>query len=679
MNFLMTYNHSNLKTINISQNNIADIDLLQLHQNLEYIDASNNQIEKIKILQLPKLEVLYLQHNSIEKFPGLQGMESLKILNLSNNKLKHLKNHKPSETPNLEELHIDHNEIEMKRSHWYYWSNAISELELLRILNFNDNPFLQLANWLEFNEEKVPLIKADGISVGSSEEDEEGLHPIIFTHSLVKRMDCLEIVNGQEVDEIQVEIEEVMDCLNESERFEALKEFVEKHAEDDDGGSGSDKEEEKGDTSKMKEQAGAGKEQAKVNKREQKPPTLQILLQTLEQVDLFNGEEDELDELWDDQVFKVLKLILERKDVINKRLRPQNKKVFMSGLKHEESIELTEQFFQICLSLLDKHPNYHERTLEVLAKCTFIEDHIGFGHLCFQTLMEIMQFNNKLCNTVEDIVEQHIIHELNEREMIKYPAILFEDLKQFIEIEPENYTAMLKFLYDNIRMRDWVEDISEIITEKVEEGAPDKYEENADHYNAILALMAISVQGSRANNPCIQEFEDAELVEEVFNIVKASKKTDARYQPCLMAIASLANNDQDLAEGFVDLKLDDMMREEIEPQIREYLANDGVLNTDPAVDLNFKREQYEVLETQLSALGGLFNADDNEGVIDESEELLVNLMRILRRPYNDPILLKACCNIAKDLFETDYMIKDKAKMEIFYLANKGRSQYYEPL
>jgi hypothetical protein len=67
------------------------------------------------------------------------------------------------------------------------------------------------------------------------------------------------------------------------------------------------------------------------------------------------------------------------------------------------------------------------------------------------------------------------------------------------------------------------------------------------HNDALIKLLQVSVMGSKDKNPCIQEFEDAGMSDEVMLIIDKSAETDDRYFCCLETVASLANNDGDLA------------------------------------------------------------------------------------------------------------------------------------
>jgi len=74
-----------LEEVYLSNNTLSDIDKLSKFPNINFIDASNNYINDVT-LHLPKLEKLYLNNNSLKKFPLLEsGMNKLKVLNLNSN------------------------------------------------------------------------------------------------------------------------------------------------------------------------------------------------------------------------------------------------------------------------------------------------------------------------------------------------------------------------------------------------------------------------------------------------------------------------------------------------------------------------------------------------------------------------------------------------------------------
>lgn len=78
----------NLTFIDLSMNKIKEISNLQgISENLRVLIMSKNQIESIKfpLDAMKNLDVLDLHENKITKIENLNKLQSLRVLNLSNN------------------------------------------------------------------------------------------------------------------------------------------------------------------------------------------------------------------------------------------------------------------------------------------------------------------------------------------------------------------------------------------------------------------------------------------------------------------------------------------------------------------------------------------------------------------------------------------------------------------
>ena len=90
LNGLLT-NFTYLKSIDLSNNRIEQIDSLQNLKSLQYLDLSNNQLKEINLLQhLTSLEILHLSQNQITKIDSLKYLISLTKLYLSFNQIKEI-------------------------------------------------------------------------------------------------------------------------------------------------------------------------------------------------------------------------------------------------------------------------------------------------------------------------------------------------------------------------------------------------------------------------------------------------------------------------------------------------------------------------------------------------------------------------------------------------------------
>ena len=96
----------NLITLELSMNNISNLDGIANHPELRYINLSDNEIEIIEGLSnVPKVLSLNLSKNKIKEISGLDGLTRLNDLDLSDNKLTQitgLQNLKHLLTINLE-------------------------------------------------------------------------------------------------------------------------------------------------------------------------------------------------------------------------------------------------------------------------------------------------------------------------------------------------------------------------------------------------------------------------------------------------------------------------------------------------------------------------------------------------------------------------------------------------
>jgi len=83
-NWLKTYN--SLEELNLSGNDIKDIDGSYLPINLKHLDLSDNEINKINGLEkLKSLEILNLRGNQLNSKNGLKHLSNLKQINMEDN------------------------------------------------------------------------------------------------------------------------------------------------------------------------------------------------------------------------------------------------------------------------------------------------------------------------------------------------------------------------------------------------------------------------------------------------------------------------------------------------------------------------------------------------------------------------------------------------------------------
>lgn len=119
-------NMLSLKSLNLSNNKIRELNSSILPESLEILEVNDNKLRKVSIKGLPNLKTIILDHNlitdieledlpkletlslignQIENIPNLNNLTNLKYLNIDVNKFKELN----LNLPNLEYLSIDDN------------------------------------------------------------------------------------------------------------------------------------------------------------------------------------------------------------------------------------------------------------------------------------------------------------------------------------------------------------------------------------------------------------------------------------------------------------------------------------------------------------------------------------------------------------------------------------------
>jgi len=84
--------------------------VLDKFENLLLIDASDNKITEVT-QSLPNLNSFLLMNNRLKKFPVLNNMQKLIVLNLKSNNIKDLNNVNPKKIPNVQNLDLSDNKI----------------------------------------------------------------------------------------------------------------------------------------------------------------------------------------------------------------------------------------------------------------------------------------------------------------------------------------------------------------------------------------------------------------------------------------------------------------------------------------------------------------------------------------------------------------------------------------
>ena len=133
-----TWLPKSLKEIHFENNDIDYLGLGEFH-NLEWISLDDNRISDITIWDIPKLEYFSANNNEISWLSDFSGSPELKILNLANNKIRHL-NH-IYKLPFLSHLILDNN--------FFHSIPKIKSIPRIKVLSMRCNE-LKIVGSLDF-------------------------------------------------------------------------------------------------------------------------------------------------------------------------------------------------------------------------------------------------------------------------------------------------------------------------------------------------------------------------------------------------------------------------------------------------------------------------------------------------------------------------------------------------
>lgn len=103
-----------LEKLDLSRNNLSEIDAIESIKNLKTVDISYNYIEELGNISLPNLQNFILRNNYIRTFPVFEFCKKLKYLDLRNNLISDLLPLNANYIPNLKSLDLRNNKIDFK-------------------------------------------------------------------------------------------------------------------------------------------------------------------------------------------------------------------------------------------------------------------------------------------------------------------------------------------------------------------------------------------------------------------------------------------------------------------------------------------------------------------------------------------------------------------------------------
>ena len=124
--------------LNLRTNQLKNLSVFQQRNKLnflQFLDLQDNQINELEDLNCVELKTLNLNQNQIEKCVLFTGHNTLQVLEMRKNKLADLRG--LASCANLQELYLDENNI--------YDVSQLTHMQSLRVLHLRDNKLASLA------------------------------------------------------------------------------------------------------------------------------------------------------------------------------------------------------------------------------------------------------------------------------------------------------------------------------------------------------------------------------------------------------------------------------------------------------------------------------------------------------------------------------------------------------
>ena len=142
--------------------------------------------------------------------------------------------------------------------------------------------------------------------------------------------------------------------------------------------------------------------------------------------------------------------------------------------------------------LVDNHFELRSIILSILSKLTIIKSY-DFGVRCFNTLKDLMVAGKELEAQVMEQLQKEVIRKLDQRNPEDIPVSLLIGLRELVE--KSHQTELLSILFETC-FPNWLKDLREHIVTKKKQSQTFA---EAEHYNAIIALLAASVKENDKN------------------------------------------------------------------------------------------------------------------------------------------------------------------------------------
>ncbi|CAG2205894.1 PPP1R7 [Mytilus edulis] len=184
------YSLKELSNLQLQHNKIKTIGELILFvnylPNLEELNASNNRLRTVDFNRCKKLQDIDLSGNDLKDINGLKGMGNLQILNVSNNRITTIKQVGKLRSKLLTELYAADNHI----SELSYIPTSFPVLEILNISRNNVASFEEVCSLNSLEELSELFISGNPFS-----NDEDGIH-ISYMSDIQAEFSNLDILDG---------------------------------------------------------------------------------------------------------------------------------------------------------------------------------------------------------------------------------------------------------------------------------------------------------------------------------------------------------------------------------------------------------------------------------------------------------------------------------------------------
>eukprot|EP00400_MALV-I_sp_L67-5_P001296 gene1296-272_t len=125
VDFLKDVPCSTLHTLDLAHNSIEDMTGVdQIAHQLRVLNLSHNKIFDF-VMMFPRLEELHLDHNELEQLPPVSGLPRIRVLNLSHNRITKMKFDRIGELANLQDLDVSHNAWSCQPVRTFLWKHNL--------------------------------------------------------------------------------------------------------------------------------------------------------------------------------------------------------------------------------------------------------------------------------------------------------------------------------------------------------------------------------------------------------------------------------------------------------------------------------------------------------------------------------------------------------------------------